>query len=242
MNHYEIRPEGDSALLIVFGTEISRDTNRLVSAAARRVREQGIRGVVDMIPAFVSLLVCYDPRVISCGALRARLETILQTEAETRETAGRVFEIPVCYGGEFGPDLPFIASHAGLTEREVVDIHTSRDYLVYMLGFLPGFCYLGGLDERIHTPRLETPRLKIPSGSVGIGGSQTGIYPMESPGGWRLMGKTPVRTWDPDRDVPILMQAGDSIRFVEITAAEFRWISEAVEKNEYRVTVREGGA
>ena len=242
MNHYEIRPEGDSALLIVFGTEISRDTNRLVSAAARRVREQGIRGVVDVIPAFVSLLVCYDPRVISCGALRARLETILQAEAETRETAGRVFEIPVCYGGEFGPDLPFIASHAGLTEREVVDIHTSRDYLVYMLGFLPGFCYLGGLDERIHTPRLETPRLKIPSGSVGIGGSQTGIYPLESPGGWRLMGKTPVRTWDPDRDVPILMQAGDSIRFVEITAAEFRRISEAVEKNEYRVTVREGGA
>lgn len=242
MNQYEIRPEGDSALLIVFGTEISRDTNRLVSAAARRVREQGIRGVVDMIPAFVSLLVCYDPRVISCGALRARLETILQAEAETRETAGRVFEIPVCYGGEFGPDLPDIASHAGLTEREVVDIHTSRDYLVYMLGFLPGFCYLGGLDERIHTPRLETPRLKIPSGSVGIGGSQTGIYPMESPGGWRLMGKTPVRTWDPDRDVPILLQAGDSIRFVEITAAEFRRISEAVEKNEYRVTVREGGA
>ena len=242
MNHYEIRPEGDSALLIVFGTEISRDTNRLVSAAARRVREQGIRGVVDMIPAFVSLLVCYDPRVISCGALRARLETILQAEAETRETAGRVFEIPVCYGGEFGPDLPDIASHAGLTEREVVDIHTSRDYLVYMLGFLPGFCYLGGLDERIHTPRLETPRLKIPAGSVGIGGSQTGIYPLESPGGWRLLGKTPVRTWDPDRDVPILMQAGDSIRFVEITAAEFRRISEAVEKNEYRVTVREGGA
>lgn len=242
MNQYEIRPEGDSALLIVFGTEISRDTNRLVSAAARRVREQGIRGVVDMIPAFVSLLVCYDPRVISCGALRARLETILQAEAETRETAGRVFEIPVCYGGEFGPDLPDIASHAGLTEREVVDIHTSRDYLVYMLGFLPGFCYLGGLDERIHTPRLETPRLKIPAGSVGIGGSQTGIYPLESPGGWRLLGKTPVRTWDPDRDVPILMQAGDSIRFVEITAAEFRRISEAVEKNEYRVTVREGGA
>ena len=242
MNQYEIRPEGDSALLIVFGAEISRDTNRLVSAAARRVREQGIRGVVDMIPAFVSLLVCYDPLVISCGALRARLETILQAEAETRETAGRVFEIPVCYGGEFGPDLPDIASHAGLTEREVVDIHTSSDYLVYMLGFLPGFCYLGGLDGRIHTPRLETPRLKIPAGSVGIGGSQTGIYPMESPGGWRLMGKTPVRTWDPDRDVPILMQAGDSIRFVEITAAEFRRISEAVEKNEYRVTVREGGA
>ena len=242
MNHYEIRPEGDSALLIVFGAEISVELNRLVSAAARRVREREIPGVVDMIPAFASLLVCYDPRVISCGALRARLETILQAEAEARETARRVFEIPVCYGGEYGPDLPFVASHAGLTEREVVDIHTSRDYLVYMLGFLPGFCYLGGLDEQIHTPRLETPRLKIPAGSVGIGGSQTGIYPLESPGGWRLLGKTPVRTWDPDRDIPILLQAGDCVRFVEITAAEFRRISEAVEKNDYRVTVREGGA
>ena len=242
MNHYEIRPEGDSALLIVFGTEISRDTNRLVSAAARRVREQGIRGVVDMIPAFVSLLVCYDPRVISCGALRARLETILQAEAETRETAGRVFEIPVCYGGEFGPDLPFIASHAGLTEREVVDIHTSRDYLVYMLGFLPGFCYLGGLDERLHMPRLETPRLRIPAGSVGIGGSQTGVYPLESPGGWRLLGRTPVRTWDPGRTPPILPQAGDYIRFVEIGGDEYERIRRAVEKGEYRPQVLEGGA
>ena len=120
MNHYEIRPEGDSALLIVFGAEISVELNRLVSAAARRVREQGIRGVVDMIPAFASLLVCYDPRVISCGALRARLETILQGEAEARETARRVFEIPVCYGGEYGPDLPFVASHAGLKKPNVL--------------------------------------------------------------------------------------------------------------------------
>ena len=242
MNHYEIRPEGDSALLIVFGTEISVELNRRVSSAARRIREQEIKGVTDMIPAFVSLLVCYDPLVISGKALRARLETVLQEKTEARETARRVFEIPVCYGGEYGPDLAAIAIHAGLTEREVVDIHTSRDYLVYMLGFLPGFCYLGGLDERIHTPRLETPRLKIPAGSVGIGGSQTGIYPLESPGGWQLMGKTPVKTYDPDREVPILLQAGDYIRFVEISEAEFRRISDAVEKNEYRVTVREGGA
>lgn len=242
MNHYQIRPEGDSALLIVFGSEVSEDTNRLISSAARRIREQEIPGVVDMIPAFVSLLVCYDPLTVSCDSLRARLDRLLQMKTEARETARRVFEIPVCYGGEYGPDLADIASHAGLTEREVIDIHTSRDYLVYMLGFLPGFCYLGGLDERIHTPRLDTPRLRIPSGSVGIGGSQTGIYPLESPGGWRLMGKTPVRTYDPDREVPILMQAGDRIRFVEIGGAEFRRISEAVDRNEYRVTVREGGA
>ena len=111
-----------------------------------------------------------------------------------------------------------------------------------MLGFLPGFCYLGGLDERIHTPRLETPRLKIPAGSVGIGGKQTGIYPMDSPGGWQLMGKTPVKTYDPQRDPAILVQAGEYIRFVEIDEAEFRRISELVEKNEYQVTIREGRA
>ena len=242
MNDFRFYTEGDSALLIVFGSEVSEETNRLVASAARRIRAQEIPGVTDMIPAFVSLLVCYDPLVVSYDALRIRLETVMETETEAKETTRRVFEIPVCYGGEYGPDLADIASHAGLTEREVIDIHTSRDYLVYMLGFLPGFCYLGGLDERIHTPRLEMPRLKIPSGSVGIGGSQTGIYPMESPGGWRLMGKTPVRTYDPDREIPILLQAGDRIRFVEIDEAEFLRISKAVEKNEYRVTVREGGA
>ena len=162
-------------------------------------------------------------------------------KTESLDTVRRVFEIPVCYGGEYGPDLGIIAKNAGLSEREVIDIHTSCDYLIYMLGFLPGFCYLGGLDERIHTPRLKTPRLKIPAGSVGIGGSQTGIYPMESPGGWNLMGMTPVRTYDPERDVPILVQAGDYIRFVEIDEAEFSRINKAVEAGEYKVSVRIGG-
>ena len=241
MDQYKFYIEGDSSILIVFGGTISARTNQRIAATVRLIREQKIEGIVDMIPAFVSLLINYNPLVISYDSLRERLEAILQMKTESLDTVRRVYEIPVCYGGEYGPDLGIIAKNAGLSEREVIDIHTSCDYLIYMLGFLPGFCYLGGLDERIHTPRLKTPRLKIPAGSVGIGGSQTGIYPMESPGGWNLMGKTPVRTYDPDRDVPILVQAGDYIRFVEIDEAEFARISKAVEAGEYKVNVRIGG-
>lgn len=242
MKNYQILIEGDSSVLIVFGTTISTEINQRITSTVQLIRAQRIEGIVDMIPAFVSLLINYNPLVISYDALKKRLEKILQVETKASETVKRVFEIPVCYGGEYGPDLKNIADHAGLSEEEVISIHTSCDYLIYMLGFLPGFCYLGGLDERIHTPRLDTPRLKIPAGSVGIGGSQTGIYPMDSPGGWQLMGKTPVKTYDPQRETPILVQAGEYIRFVRIDENEFRHISDLVEKNEYRVTIREGGA
>jgi KipI family sensor histidine kinase inhibitor len=151
-----------------------------------------------------------------------------------------VTEIPVCYGGEYGPDLERIAAHAGLSTSEVIRIHSGRDYLIYMMGFLPGFCYLGGLDERIHTPRLSSPRLRIPAGSVGIGGSQTGIYPMDSPGGWQLMGMTPVKTYDPARETPILVEAGDYIRFVPVSEAEYFDIKAAVDAGTYQVRVRKG--
>ena len=241
MNDYQILIEGDSSVLIVFGDTISTEINQRITSVVQLIRDQKIEGIVDMIPAFVSLLINYNPLVISYGTLKKRLETILRMKTQAAETVRRVFEIPVCYGGEYGPDLQNIADHAGLTPREVIDIHTSCDYLIYMLGFLPGFCYLGGLDERIHTPRLKTPRIRIPAGSVGIGGSQTGIYPMESPGGWQLMGMTPVKTYDPNREVPILVQAGEYIRFREIDEAEYRRIGEAVAAGEYQVTVREGG-
>ena len=168
------------------------------------------------------------------------MEKILSVEIAAGARKKKVFEIPVCYGGEFGPDLATIAEHAGLSEQEVIDIHTSTDYLIYMLGFLPGFTYLGGLDERIHTPRLANPRIRIPAGSVGIGGSQTGIYPMDSPGGWQLMGLTPVKTYDPDREVPILVEAGDYIRFVPVDRAEYDRIKTEVEQGTYRVRIVEG--
>ena len=152
-------------------------------------------------------------------------------------SASRVFEIPVCYGGEYGPDIENIAKHAGLTEEEVIEIHSSKDYLIYMLGFLPGFSYLGGLDERIHTPRLANPRIRIPAGSVGIGGSQTGIYPLDSPGGWQLLGMTPVKTYDPEREDPILFEAGNYIRFVPVSEEEYKQIKEQVENGTYECVI-----
>lgn len=231
---------GDSSLLIEFGKIISPDINRKIAATVQLIKAQQTPGVVDIIPAFCSLLINYDPRVISYEEIRERMQTILKIDVKADAARKKIYEIPVCYGGEFGPDLDNIAQHAGLSPEEVIQIHSSRDYLIYMLGFLPGFCYLGGLDERIHTPRLANPRLKISAGSVGIGGSQTGIYPLDSPGGWQLMGMTPVKTYDPQREVPILVEAGDYIRFIPIDKDEFYRIKELVQSGQYQCTILEG--
>lgn len=240
MQNIKILTAGDASLLVEFGKEINPDINRKIAATVQLMREQHIEGVVDVIPSFCALLINYDPRVIGYEEIKSRIKDLLRVEIKAGAERKKIFEIPVCYGGEFGPDIKTIADHAGLTEEEVIEIHSSRDYLIYMLGFLPGFCYLGGLDERIFTPRLASPRIKIDAGSVGIGGSQTGIYPLDSPGGWQLMGKTPVKTYDPDREVPILVEAGDYIRFVPIDEEEFYRIKELVDKNEYQVVIHEG--
>lgn len=240
MSEISILTAGDSSLLIQFGNEISPEINQRIKATVQLMREQHIEGVLDVIPAFCSLLINYDPRVISYSEITKRMRKLLKVETKAGYEKKKVFEIPVCYGGKYGPDLAYIAEHAGMTEEEVIALHSSKDYLIYMLGFLPGFCYLGGLDERLHTPRLATPRIKIDAGSVGIGGSQTGIYPMDSPGGWQLMGMTPVKTYDPEREVPILVEAGDYIRFVPVDEEEYLRIKELVERGEYECTVREG--
>ncbi len=238
MQTIRILTAGDSSLLVEFGNEISPEINRKIASTVKLLRDQNIEGVVDVIPAFCSLLINYDPRVVRYEQMRKRIEDLVRVDVRGGTQTKKIFEIPVLYGGEYGPDLPYIAEHAGLTEEEVVAIHSSADYLIYMLGFLPGFCYLGGLDERIHTPRLANPRIRIPAGSVGIGGSQTGIYPLDSPGGWQLMGMTPVKTYDPARAVPILVQAGEYIRFVPIDEAEYRRIRDLVERGEYECTIR----
>ena len=240
MPDIRILTAGDSALLIEFGKEINPETNRKITAIVQLMREQHIEGIVDVIPAFCSLLINYDPRVLSYEELKERMENLLKMETKTETTRKRIFEIPVCYGGEYGPDIDNIAEHAGLSVNEVIKIHSSKDYLIYMLGFLPGFTYLGGLDERIHTPRLASPRLTIRAGSVGIGGSQTGIYPLDSPGGWQLMGLTPVRTYDPERQTPILVEAGDYIRFIPIDEEGFLRIQKLVEKGKYQCVIHEG--
>ena len=239
-NNIKILTAGDSSILVEFGKVISPEINRKITATVQLMKMQHIEGVVDIIPAFCSLLINYDPRVISYEEITERMQHLLKMDAKMDEGKKKIYEIPVCYGGEFGPDIANIAQHAGLTEEEVIKIHSSRDYLIYMLGFLPGFCYLGGLDERIHTPRLANPRIKISAGSVGIGGSQTGIYPLDSPGGWQLMGMTPVKTYDPDREVPILLEAGDYIRFIPIDEEEYNRIKELVERGEYQCVIHEG--
>lgn len=239
MQNIRIVTAGDSSLLVEFGQEISPEINHRIAATVQMIREQHVEGVVDVIPTYCSLLINYDPRVVLYDDIKQRIQSMLKIDVTGSISKKKIYEIPVCYGGEYGPDILNIADHAGLSVEEVIKIHTSKDYLIYMLGFLPGFTYLGGLDERIHTPRLENPRLKISAGSVGIGGSQTGIYPLDSPGGWQLMGMTPVKTYDPNRAVPILVEAGDYIRFVQVDEAEYLRIKDLVDKGEYEVVIRE---
>lgn len=237
----KILTAGDAALTVEFGDEISGEINAKVQALDAAVQEAGIRGVVETVPTYRSLLVCYDPLTVRFSAIRRKIARLLRNLSAAASSGGRIVEIPVCYGGEYGQDLSDVAAHAGLSEDEVVRIHSSRDYLIYMLGFLPGFPYLGGLDPRIATPRLSTPRVRIPAGAVAIGGEQTGIYPIASPGGWRLIGNTPLRLYDPERGDPILYRAGDRIRFVPISKGEYLRIEALAQKGEYRCKIREGG-
>ena len=222
MDNMKILPAGDRALVADFGNVISEDVNRKVNALKKSLLAEKIAGVREMIPTYRSLLVEYDPAVISGRSLAQHIEAARPEEALSGETERRVLEIPCCYGGEYGEDLAGMAELTGLSEKEIIAIHAGTEYRVYMLGFLPGFVYLGGMDPRIAAPRLKTPRVSIPAGSVGIGGSQTGVYPMASPGGWRLIGMTPVAFYDPDREKPVLCEAGDYIRFVPVSPEEYR--------------------
>lgn len=212
---------GDSALTVEFSKEISEETNRVIRYLAAQIDSKHIKGISESVPTFCSLTVYFDPFMISRKKIEKTLSEILHSYKEDSAEKKRVFLVPVCYDGDYAPDMEDVCSLTGLTKEEVIRIHSSTDYLIYMLGFLPGFPYLGGMDERIEAPRLDTPRTAIPAGAVGIGGKQTGIYPLASPGGWRLIGRTPVKLYDPDRETPILYRAGDYIRFFPITADEF---------------------
>ena len=237
MAQFYITIAGDSALNVEFKQEISPEISGLVHSCARMLEEHPIEGVIECIPTICSLMVCYNPQIISyealCACLQTRLKDITGTAQETR----RIVEIPVCYGGEFGPDIDFVAEHAQLSVPDVIRIHAGVDYLIDMLGFMPGFAYLGGLDKRLHTPRLQSPRTCIEAGSVGIGGAQTGIYPLPSPGGWRLIGKSPVCLYDPFRDHPILYAAGDYLRFIPISEEDFYCIQAQVQAHTYTCNV-----
>jgi KipI family sensor histidine kinase inhibitor len=210
-------PAGDAAVLIEWADEIDDRVNDGVHALTQALRASANHPeITDLIPAYSSLLVCYDPARVSFVEMRVFLQAALESLPAYTPPAPRLIEIPTVYGGEFGPDLAFVAQHSRLTEAEVVCLHTSVVYRVYLIGFAPGFAYLGSVPEQIAVPRMETPRTRVPAGSVGIAGRQTGIYPMETPGGWRLIGRTTQRLFDPDRDPPSLLRPGDRVRFVPI--------------------------
>ena len=207
-------PAGDSAILIEFADEIDDATNDRVHALAQFLRAQRRADILDLVPAYSSLLVCYDSRQTDFALVRDYLAASLSLSQSHIAPESRVIDIPVQYGGPFGPDLGFIARWSGLPESQVVDLHASVLYRVYFVGFTPGFAYLGSVPEKIAAPRLDTPRARVPSGSVGIAGRQTGVYPAETPGGWRLVGRTDLKLFDANHQPPTLLRSGDRVRFV----------------------------
>lgn len=211
-----VEPLGDSALLVRLGSTIGAAAHRRVQAAHARLRRERIPGVADLVPAFTTLTLHFDPGRIDAGELERRVARALERLDEEPLSPGVLHEVPVRYGGEDGPDLSLVAAHAGLSEAEVVRRHVAVEYVVHMIGFAPGFPYLAGLDPRLACPRRESPRARVPAGSVGIGGSQTGIYPSATPGGWQLIGRTSLVLFDPHADPPGLLAPGDRVRFVEL--------------------------
>ncbi|AKQ45168.1 kinase inhibitor [Rufibacter radiotolerans] len=228
--HYRLYPLGDSALVVEFGNQIAPSVFARVQAFSRYLATHPFLGMVEQVPAFTTVTVYYDPlpwfkagAASPCQAVAEAIEQLLQNILQDLAlSTPRVKEIPVCYGGVYGPDLPFVAQTNGLTPEEVVALHTGGEYLVYMIGFAPGFPYLGGMSEKISAPRKATPRAAIPAGSLGIAGAQTGIYPLETPGGWQLIGRTPMALFRPQEDSPSLLKAGDTVRFYSITEEQFK--------------------
>jgi inhibitor of KinA len=220
-SHYRIVPAGESVLIVEFEERIDPVVNATTIACAESIQAAAIAGVRDVVPTYRSVAIYFDPLRTDTDALLERITHEAETVEPGALVAGEPLRIPVCYGGDLGPDLPQVAAFARMTADEVIQLHASATYRVFMLGFVPGFAYLGMVDPRIAMPRRATPRVRVPIGSVGIAGVQTGIYPAETPGGWQLIGQTPVRPFDSRRDDPFLMKAGDAVRFYAIDRAEF---------------------
>lgn len=229
----DIKVLGDSAIIIKLGEGIHPSIHQQVKNLSYLLDEYPFDGFIESVPAYNSLAVYYSPYLVhqskngfqNAGTPIEKVTDYINTLAiqisELPVTEGRLVEIPVLYGGEFGPDLQIVAETHGMSVEEVIEIHTTPEYLVYMIGFAPGFPFLGGLDERIATPRKLTPRTSIPPGSVGIAGKQTGVYPLETPGGWQIIGRTPTDLFVPDMSPPSLLQSGDKIKFCPMTQEQY---------------------
>jgi inhibitor of KinA len=211
-----ILPVGEAAFTVEFGDAVDAALNRRVHALDAHLRARSVPGLVETVPTYRSLLVTYNPQVSRADAMRNVLTEALASQATVDAPEGRLVEIPVHYGGTCGPDLADVAAHCGLTEQAVIELHAQPVYAVAMLGFAPGFAYLLGLPETLATPRLTTPRLRVPPGSVGIAGAQTGVYALETPGGWRIIGRTDLALFDLSREAPFALQAGDRVRFIPL--------------------------
>ncbi len=229
MRFLQFYPLGDSAIVLQFGAIISPEIHHKVRAFANYLQKHPFPGLVEFVPAFTTVTVYYNPWLVSekgnvdpyekvLGIMKSML---IKTKENTETYKADTIKIPVCYGGSFGPDLEFVAAYTKLTPEKVIYYHSKVTYLVYMIGFAPGFPYLGGMNKKIAAPRKETPRSVIPAGSVGIAGNQTGIYSIETPGGWQLIGRTPISVFNPQQENPSLLRAGDTIRFIPITEQEY---------------------
>jgi inhibitor of KinA len=228
----------DSAVILQLKEECNQNPQEKIQMIVTYLEEHPPKWMYEYIPSLRTVAIFYDPLKVSicadagrlpydtvCIELQKMIEKLRPGKAESKQ----VIEIPVCYGGHLGPDLPFVAEHNNLTIEEVIKIHSSCNYLVYMIGFSPGFPYLGGMSDKIAVPRKQTPRLKIPAGSVGIAGKQTGIYPIETPGGWQLIGRTPLNLFCPNHKIPSLLRAGDTIKFKAISPDEYLALEEKSE-------------
>lgn len=224
------KPVGDQALIIEFEDVVSPEINQQIRAMIKVIKNHKIKGIIELIPSYSSLMVYYDVQTIGFRELIKKLNSLERQIEDLEISEAEIIKVPTVYGDKYGPDIEDVAEYNGLSVDEVIEIHTSRPYLIYMLGFVPGFPYLGGMDKRIATPRLENPRTKIPAGSVGIAGEQTGIYPLDTPGGWRLIGRTYLKLYDLDSDEPFLLKVGDYLQFFQIS------------KNEYESKVQEIGS
>lgn len=235
MLHYQLYPLGDQAIVVEFGDEISLEFYSGVQQLSKLLESKKPEWLVEYVPAYTTVTLFYNPflamndnrsSIMPYEVIANEIDQLLSRSSVNEPKKSRTVEIPVCYGGELGPDLGHVASYNHMTEDEVVEIHTSGDYIVYMLGFAPGFPYIGGMSDRIATPRRASPRVEIPARSVGIAGGQTGVYPIETPGGWQLIGRTPLSLFQLNKKPPTLLQAGDRVCFKKISYEEFRHLEE----------------
>ena len=226
----------ENSVTVYLGDDISEETNKKLVNLKKELEDKALEGVTEIVISYTSLIIYFDVFKTSGKALEEVLQEIDLEALQGKSFEYRLVEIPVCYGGDYGPDLGRFEED-GLSPEDVIEMHSDTEYLVYMLGFMPGFPYLGGLDEKLFKARLDNPRTSIPAGSVGIGGKQTGMYPFTSPGGWNLLGRTPIPLFDEERDPQILYEAGDRIVFKSIDEAAYSKLEEEVAGGEYEVDI-----